>query len=104
MNTIPVACVHYLHRIRGWTRFGEPVRLRETADTHWETQAMNTRVCITLLALSWIVALAACSPKIQVQAPSEPITINLNVKIEHEIKVQVDQDLENLFDEDEDIF
>jgi len=65
---------------------------------------MNTRVCITLLALSWIVALAACSPKIQVQAPSEPITINLNVKIEHEIKVQVDQDLENLFDEDEDIF
>lgn len=65
---------------------------------------MNTRVSITLLALSWIVALAACSPKIQVQAPSEPITINLNVKIEHEIKIQVDQDLESLFDEDEDIF
>jgi hypothetical protein len=65
---------------------------------------MNTRVCITLLALSWIVALAACSPKIQVQAPSEPITINLNVKIEHEIRVQVDQDLENLFDDNDDIF
>jgi hypothetical protein len=65
---------------------------------------MNTRVCVTLLALSWIVALAACSPKVQVQAPTEPITINLNVKIEHEIRVQVDRDLENLFDEDEDIF
>jgi hypothetical protein len=65
---------------------------------------MNTRVCITLLALSWIVALAACSPKIQVQAPSEPITINLNVKIEHEIRVQVDQDLDNLFDDNDDIF
>ena len=65
---------------------------------------MNTRVCITLLALSWLVALAACSPKVQVQAPTEPITINLNVKIEHQIKVQVDQDLENLFEEDDDIF
>jgi hypothetical protein len=65
---------------------------------------MNTRVCISLLALSWIVALAACSPKVQVQAPTEPITINLNIKIEHEIRVQVDEDLENLFDDDEDIF
>ena len=65
---------------------------------------MSTRVCITLLALSWIVALAACSPKIQVEAPKEPITINLNIKIEHEIRVQVDKDLENLFDEEDDIF
>jgi hypothetical protein len=39
-----------------------------------------------------------------VEAPKEPITINLNVKIEHEIRVQVDGDLENLFDEEEDIF
>ena len=65
---------------------------------------MSTRVCITLLALSWVVVLAACSPTVQVAAPKEPITINLNVKIEHEIKVQVDRDLETLFDEDEDIF
>jgi hypothetical protein len=104
VNTILTSRVYYPRRIRGWTRFGEPVRLRETAEPHWETRAMNTRVCVTLLALSWIVALAACSPKVQVQAPTEPITINLNVKIEHEIRVQVDRDLENLFDEDEDIF
>ena len=65
---------------------------------------MNTRLCITLLALLWLVALAACSPTVQVQAPTEPITINLNIKIEHEIRVQVDEDLENLFDDDEDIF
>ncbi len=65
---------------------------------------MSTRLCVRCLALSWIVALAACSPKIQVEAPKEPITINLNVKIEHEIRVQVDDDLENLFDDEEDIF
>jgi hypothetical protein len=65
---------------------------------------MVARACYTLLAALWIASLAACSPKVQVQAPKEPITINLNVKIEHEIRVKVDQDLETLFDEDEDIF
>ena len=65
---------------------------------------MLARVRLTLLAALWIVSLAACAPKIQVEAPKEPITINLNVKIEHEIRVKVDEDLENLFDEDDDIF
>ncbi len=65
---------------------------------------MGARVCFTLLAALWIASLAACSPKIQIEAPKEPITINLNVKIEHEIRVRVDKDLEDLFDEDDDIF
>jgi len=57
-----------------------------------------------LLAALWIASIAACSPKVQIQAPKEPITINLNIKIEHEIRVKVDKDLENLFDEDDEIF
>jgi hypothetical protein len=65
---------------------------------------MVARAYYTLLAALWIASLAACSPKVQLEAPKEPITINLNVKIEHEIRVKVDQDLETLFDEDEDIF
>ena len=65
---------------------------------------MLVRVRFTLLAALWIASLAACTPKIQVEAPKEPITINLNVKIEHEIRVKIDEDLENLFDEDDDIF
>ena len=65
---------------------------------------MVTRMHFTLLAALWIASLAACAPKVQLEAPKEPITINLNVKIEHEIRVKVDEDLENLFDEDEDIF
>ena len=65
---------------------------------------MVTRVRFTLLTALWITSLAACTPKVQLEAPKEPITINLNVKIEHEIRVKVDQDLDNLFDEDDDIF
>ena len=57
-----------------------------------------------LLVALWIVSLAACTPTVKVEAPKEPITINLNIKIEHEIRVKVDEDLENLFDEDDDIF
>ena len=30
-------------------------------------------------------AMAACTPTVQMAAPKEPITVNLNVKIQHEI-------------------
>ncbi|ABC32443.1 conserved hypothetical protein [Hahella chejuensis KCTC 2396] len=36
--------------------------------------------------------------------PDKPITINLNVKIEHEIRVKVEKDLEKLFSEEDDLF
>jgi hypothetical protein len=48
--------------------------------------------------------LAGCTPTVQVAAPKEPIEINLNVKIEHEIRVQVDKELEGLFDDDSEVF
>ena len=51
-----------------------------------------------------VVTISGCSPKVQVEAPSEPITINLNVKIEHEIRVKVDKDLDHVFAEQQDIF
>jgi hypothetical protein len=47
---------------------------------------------------------AACTPTVQVNAPQEPITINLNVKIEHEIRVKVDKELDDLFSEDSELF
>ena len=49
-------------------------------------------------------SLAGCTPTVQVAAPKEPIEINLNVKIQHDIRVQVDKELEGLFEEDSDIF
>jgi hypothetical protein len=48
--------------------------------------------------------LAACTPRIAVEAPSKPITINMNIKIEHEIRVKVDHDLEQAFAKQGDIF
>ena len=51
------------------------------------------------------VLLSACAePTVRVAAPEEPITINLNVKIEHEIRVKVDKDLDELFESDSELF
>lgn len=60
---------------------------------------MRLLMCSCLLLL-----VAACTPTVQVNAPKEPITINLNVKIEHEVRIKVDKELDALFDEDSELF
>jgi len=58
------------------------------------------------LLASALLAALACTPKaeVTVKPPEEPIVINLNVKIEHEIRVKVDKDLEQLFEQEEKLF
>ncbi|EKM4697479.1 YnbE family lipoprotein [Enterobacter roggenkampii] len=48
--------------------------------------------------------LSGCTPRIEVAAPKEPITINMNVKIEHEIHIKVDKDVETLLKSRSDLF
>ncbi len=45
-----------------------------------------------------------CTPTVKVETPNEPITINLNVKIDHEVVLKVDQELDDVFEENTDIF
>jgi hypothetical protein len=45
-----------------------------------------------------------CTPTVKVQAPTEPININLNVKIQHEIYIKVDRELDDLFSESSGLF
>ncbi|PHQ24420.1 YnbE family lipoprotein [Marinobacter guineae] len=52
-----------------------------------------------LMILTLPLAMVACTPTVQMAAPKEPITVNLNVKIQHEIYVKVDKDVEDLFSE-----
>ncbi len=55
------------------------------------------------IATAAVVVLFACTPTVKVST-DEPITINLNVNIKHEILVKVDKDLDALFDEDSELF
>jgi len=56
--------------------------------------------CIALVAC---IPIAACTPTVKV-ATDEPITINLNVNIRHEILVKVDKQLDSAIDGNDDIF
>ena len=51
-----------------------------------------------------LLVLSACSPTVKMEAPDKPITINLNIKIEHEIRVKVDKELDNVFNDDSGLF
>jgi hypothetical protein len=42
-----------------------------------------------------------CQPRVQLEAPKDPIVINLNVKIEQEVRVRVERELEDLLDDPE---
>jgi len=56
------------------------------------------------LILMMGVLMLACTPTVKVAPPDEPITINLNVKIEHDIRVKVDKELEDVFSKDSKLF
>ena len=43
------------------------------------------------LFLCAVFALAACEPTVRVEAPKEPITINLNVKIDAEVRIKLEE-------------
>ena len=55
-------------------------------------------VAILLLMLS------GCTPRVEVAAPEKPITINLNVKIDHEIRVKVDKELDQVLSSQSGLF
>lgn len=51
-----------------------------------------------------ILITAACTPTVQVAMPNEPININLNVKIQHEILIKVDKELDELISDSSGLF
>jgi len=61
---------------------------------------LNAVVSVLLV----LMLLPACTPTVRVEVPDKPIEINLNIKIEHEIRVKVDSELDELFEEDSELF
>ncbi|MAI90499.1 MAG: YnbE family lipoprotein [Ponticaulis sp.] len=50
------------------------------------------------------VLVCACTPTVRVAAPTEPITINLNVRIDQEVRVRLDREVEDLIADNPDLF
>lgn len=59
-----------------------------------------------LMAISTmpLLSVAACSPTIKVEAPDRPIEINLNIRIEQEVRIKLDQEVTDLFQDNPDLF
>ncbi len=63
---------------------------------------MKIKARLFLLAIA--PAFAACSPTVKVQAPDKPIEINLNVNIEHRVKVEIEQDVKKAMKKNPNLF
>ncbi len=59
----------------------------------------------TRAALFSVAILAvACQPTIRVEAPREPITINLNIKLDAEVRVKIEEQADKDIDDNPEIF
>ncbi len=65
---------------------------------------MNKLFPVIFVLVSVLFFLSSCTPTVKVEAPEKPITINLNVKIEHEIKVKIEKELDSILSEESGLF
>lgn len=64
-----------------------------------QLSGIGAAACCCLFAIS-----ATGCATVKVQAPDKPIEINLNVKIDQEVRVRMDREIEDLIAENPDIF
>ncbi len=64
---------------------------------------MRLRILLPSMLLASF-ALVACSPTIKVEAPDKPIVINLNIKIEQEVRIRIDRDVDKAIEAKPGIF
>ena len=65
---------------------------------------MPIRSSLAAGAVALAATAVACTPTVKLQAPDKPIVINLNVKIDQNVKIQIDKDLEDLLAKNPDLF
>jgi hypothetical protein len=59
---------------------------------------------LVLVTIAMGLSMLGCSPTVSLQAPEKPLEINLDVKIDHQISVKVDKELDAVMKENEGIF
>ena len=62
------------------------------------------KISIRLIGVMAVLAVVGCAPTVKVEAPEKPIVINLNVKIEHEVRVKVEKDIDDLLSSKSNLF
>ncbi|MFN3911892.1 YnbE family lipoprotein [Hyphomonas sp.] len=57
-----------------------------------------------LLVAASAAALAACTPTVRIEPSDKPIKIDLNVKIDQTVRIQLDREVEDLIASNPDLF
>jgi len=71
-----------------------PVRLK----------GLEIRAASVAAGLGLMLALGACNPTVKIEAPDKPIEINLNIKIDQQVRVKVDRELDDVLAKNPDLF
>lgn len=61
----------------------------------------TVRACIIGVA---VLMPAACQPTVKIEPPDKPIVINLNIKIEQEVRIKIEKDVEDLLKQNPELF
>jgi hypothetical protein len=64
---------------------------------NWTLYGMAAPIVIAVL-------LSSCTPTVRLEVPDKPIVINLNVKIEQEVRIKLEKGVEEVVEENPDIF
>lgn len=65
---------------------------------------MPKKTTIGWLGAAMLSGMVGCSPTVTVAPPDKPIVINMNIKIEHDIRVKLDKEVDNLINQNSDLF
>ena len=78
--------------------------------THKESDKVTTVKTATrawglaLLISGGVWAMGGCTPRVEIVPSDKPITINLNVKIDHEIRIKIENELQEALSEKNGLF
>lgn len=59
---------------------------------------------IPLMTCIVTIVTSGCTPHVEVGLPEKPIEINITAKIDHDVRVRVEKDVENLINAEKGLF
>ena len=74
-------------------RFDKPMESRgENVATTRTRKTMAARhACVIAASVPLLALTLGCTPTVKVEAPTEPITINLNIKLDADVRVRLEE-------------
>ena len=56
------------------------------------------------MAIVFVAGLLGCTPKVAIEAPDKPITINLNIKLDADVRVKLEETAKKDINANPDVF